>query len=124
MRSGHRPRGGVAIDDACRTSDADIYAIGECAAWNGMVYGLVAPGYDMARVVAKQLCGDANSAAGAAFAGADMSTKLKLMGVDVASIGDAHGTTAGSRTYQYADERHGSTRSSWCPTAASSCTAR
>ena len=105
MRSGHRPRGGVAIDDACRTSDADIYAIGECAAWNGMVYGLVAPGYDMARVVAKQLCGDANSAAGAAFAGADMSTKLKLMGVDVASIGDAHGTTAGSRTYQYADER-------------------
>ena len=97
-------RGGVAIDDACRTSDADIYAIGECAAWNGMVYGLVAPGYDMARVVAKQLCGDANSAAGA-FAGADMSTKLKLMGVDVASIGDAHGTTAGSRTYQYADER-------------------
>lgn len=99
------PRGGVAIDDACRTSDADIYAIGECAAWNGMVYGLVAPGYDMARVVAKQLSGDADGEAGATFAGADMSTKLKLMGVDVASIGDAHGTTAGSRTYQYADER-------------------
>ncbi|MGU7778535.1 nitrite reductase large subunit NirB [Burkholderia sp. PU8-34] len=94
------PRGGVAIDDSCRTSDADIYAIGECAAWNGTVYGLVAPGYDMARIVAKQLTGEA-----AAFAGADMSTKLKLMGVDVASIGDAHGATAGSRTYQYADER-------------------
>lgn len=99
------PRGGVAIDDACRTSDADIYAIGECAAWNGMVYGLVAPGYDMARVVAKQLGGKMTDAADAAFAGADMSTKLKLMGVDVASIGDAHGATAGSRTYQYADER-------------------
>ncbi len=94
------PRGGVAIDDGCRTSDADIYAIGECAAWNGQVFGLVAPGYDMARVVAKQLTGEA-----AAFAGADMSTKLKLMGVDVASIGDAHGATPGSRTYQYADER-------------------
>ncbi|RQR64487.1 nitrite reductase large subunit [Burkholderia sp. Bp9125] len=93
-------RGGVAIDDGCRTSDADIYAIGECAAWNGMVYGLVAPGYDMARVVAKQLAGEA-----ASFAGADLSTKLKLMGVDVASIGDAHGATAGSRTYQYVDER-------------------
>ncbi|MCM3037975.1 FAD-dependent oxidoreductase, partial [Bacillus pumilus] len=67
------PRGGVAIDDACRKSDADIYAIGECAAWNGIVYGLVAPGYDMARVVAKQLAGGADEAA-AAFAGAVMIT--------------------------------------------------
>ncbi|TCK39267.1 nitrite reductase (NADH) large subunit [Paraburkholderia sp. BL8N3] len=93
-------RGGVVIDDACRTSDPDIFAIGECAAWNGQVFGLVAPGYDMARVTAKHLAGEE-----AAFAGADMSTKLKLMGVDVASIGDAHGATAGSRTYQYSDER-------------------
>lgn len=94
------PRGGVAIDDTCRTSDPDIYAIGECAAWNGMVYGLVAPGYDMARITARQLLGDEGG-----FAGADMSTKLKLMGVDVASIGDAHGKTPGSRTYQFSDER-------------------
>ncbi len=94
------PRGGIAIDDTCRTSDPDIYAIGECAAWNGMVYGLVAPGYDMARVTAKQLLGEQ-----AGFSGADMSTKLKLMGVDVASIGDAHGKTPGSRTYQFSDER-------------------
>jgi nitrite reductase (NADH) large subunit len=94
------PRGGIAIDDTCRTSDPDIYAIGECAAWNGMVYGLVAPGYDMARIAAKQLLGDQGG-----FAGADMSTKLKLMGVDVASIGDAHGKTPGSRTYQFSDER-------------------
>jgi len=94
------PRGGIAIDDTCRTSDPDIYAIGECAAWNGMVYGLVAPGYDMARVTAKQLLGDQ-----AGFSGADMSTRLKLMGVDVASIGDAHGKTPGSRTYQFSDER-------------------
>ncbi|MBB5501970.1 nitrite reductase large subunit NirB [Paraburkholderia sp. MM5384-R2] len=93
------PRGGVSIDANCRTSDPDIYAIGECAAWNGMVYGLVAPGYDMARVAAKHLLGD-----DAGFAGADMSTKLKLMGVDVASIGDAHGKTPGSRTYQFSDE--------------------
>ncbi|WP_233804649.1 nitrite reductase large subunit NirB [Paraburkholderia sp. HP33-1] len=94
------PRGGIAIDASCRTSDPDIYAIGECAAWNGMVYGLVAPGYDMARVAAKHLLGD-----DAGFAGADMSTKLKLMGVDVASIGDAHGRTPGSRSYQFSDER-------------------
>ena len=94
------PRGGIAIDDTCRSSDSDIYAIGECAAWNGMMYGLVAPGYEMARVTAKQLLGDQ-----AGFGGADMSTKLKLMGVDVASIGDAHGKTPGSRTYQFSDER-------------------
>jgi nitrite reductase (NADH) large subunit len=93
-------RGGIVIDDACRTSDADIYAIGECALWKGQLFGLVAPGYDMARIVAKQIVGEE-----AAFAGADMSTKLKLMGVDVASIGDAHGKTPGSRSYQYSDER-------------------
>ncbi|HEX7891953.1 MAG TPA: nitrite reductase large subunit NirB [Ramlibacter sp.] len=93
-------RGGVAIDEHCRTSDEHIYAIGECAAFDGMVYGLVAPGYDMARVVAQHLAG-----APARFAGADMSTKLKLMGVDVASIGDAQGATAGSRAYQFSDER-------------------
>jgi nitrite reductase (NADH) large subunit len=94
------PRGGIVIDDACRTSDADIYAIGECALWQGQLFGLVAPGYDMARIVAKRIMGDE-----AAFAGADMSTKLKLMGVDVASIGDAHGKTPGSRSYQFSDER-------------------
>ncbi|BCQ25220.1 nitrite reductase large subunit [Caballeronia sp. NK8] len=93
-------RGGIVIDDTCRTSDADIFAIGECALWKGQLFGLVAPGYDMARIVAKQIIGEE-----AAFAGADMSTKLKLMGVDVASIGDAHGKTPGSRTYQYSDER-------------------
>ena len=94
------PRGGVVIDDACRTSDADIYAIGECASWNEQTFGLVAPGYDMARVAARHIAGQA----GAAFSGADLSTKLKLMGVDVASIGDAHGKTPGSRSYQYVDE--------------------
>jgi len=95
------PRGGVAVDDHCRTSDRRIYAIGECAAWNEQVFGLVAPGYDMARVAARHIAGEAE----AAFAGADMSTKLKLMGVDVASIGDAHGRTPHSRAYQFVDER-------------------
>ncbi len=95
------PRGGIVIDDTCRTSDAHIYAIGECALWQGQIFGLVAPGYDMARIVAKTLVSDAAPD----FAGADMSTKLKLMGVDVASIGDAHGKTPGSRSYRFADER-------------------
>ena len=95
------PRGGIAIDSECRSSDPDIYAIGECAAWNGQTFGLVAPGYDMARVAARHLSGQDDIA----FVGADMSTKLKLMGVDVASIGDAHGNTPGSRALQYTDER-------------------
>ena len=93
-------RGGVAVDDHCRTSDPHIHAIGECAAWKDQVFGLVAPGYDMARVVARQLTGQKD----AIFGGADMSTKLKLMGVDVASIGDAQGRTAGSRSFRYVDE--------------------
>jgi len=93
-------RGGIVIDDTCRTVDPDIYAIGECAAWTGQVFGLVAPGYDMARVAARHMLGE-----DVAFAGADMSTKLKLMGVDVASIGDPHGNEPGSRSYQFTDER-------------------
>ncbi|MBB3260839.1 nitrite reductase (NADH) large subunit [Paraburkholderia bannensis] len=95
------PRGGIVIDDTCRTSDPDVYAIGECALWKGQIFGLVAPGYEMARIVARALAGDVSQD----FAGADMSTKLKLMGVDVASIGDAQGKTPGSRSYRFADER-------------------
>ncbi|CAN7264188.1 nitrite reductase large subunit NirB [Rhizobacter sp. LjRoot28] len=95
------PRGGIVIDSNCRTSDHDVYAIGECASWNEQTFGLVAPGYEMARVAARHIAGDTS----AAFVGADMSTKLKLMGVDVASIGDAHGRTPHSRVCQYVDER-------------------
>ncbi|WP_294639380.1 nitrite reductase large subunit NirB [uncultured Aquabacterium sp.] len=93
-------RGGVVIDDHCRTSDRNVYAIGECASWQDQTFGLVAPGYDMARVAARHIAGEAE----AAFTGADMSTKLKLMGVDVASIGDAHARTPGCRSFQYVDE--------------------
>ncbi|HZM43820.1 MAG TPA: nitrite reductase large subunit NirB [Burkholderiales bacterium] len=92
-------RGGVVIDDHCRTSDPEIYAVGECALWKGRIYGLVAPGYQMAEVAARHLAGEAD----ARFAGADMSTKLKLMGVDVASIGDALGATPGALDYVYSD---------------------
>ncbi|HEY6457777.1 MAG TPA: nitrite reductase large subunit NirB [Steroidobacteraceae bacterium] len=94
-------RGGIVIDAACRTCDPDIFAIGECALWDGKLYGLVAPGYRMANVAAAQLL----ERSGARFDGADLSTKLKLMGVDVASIGDAHGTTAGARVCSLVDER-------------------
>ena len=100
------PRGGVAVDDLCRSSDPAIYAIGECAAWNGSVFGLVAPGYSMARTVADQLAGREATP----FTGADLSTKLKLLGVDVGSIGDAHAATPGARSYRFIDEATASYR--------------
>ena len=81
-------RGGVLTDLSCRTSDPDIYAVGEVAAIEGRCYGLVGPGYTSAEVVADRLLGGA-----AEFPEADLSTKLKLLGVDVASFGDAMGTT-------------------------------
>ena len=140
-------RGGIAVNDTLQTSDPDIYAIGECALHRSMIYGLVAPGYDMADIVAANLCSgplspgsagerarvrglndddapvpsstssfpddtasdkprlpkapltltlspeDGGEGTGAeaplrVFSGADMSTKLKLMGIDVASFGN------------------------------------
>jgi nitrite reductase (NADH) large subunit len=80
------PRGGVLVDGACRTEDPAVFAIGECASLEGTVYGLVAPGYAMAELVADQLTGGS-----ASFPGADTSTKLKLLGVDVASFGQTSG---------------------------------
>jgi nitrite reductase (NADH) large subunit len=77
-------RGGISVDAACRTSDPHIWAVGEAAALDGTCYGLVAPGNAMAEVVADRLLGGR-----AEFPGADTSTKLKLLGVDVASFGDA-----------------------------------
>ncbi len=94
------PRGGISINNNCQTSDPDVYAIGECALWGGMIYGLVAPGYNMAKVAAQSI----TQTGEAQFEGADMSTKLKLMGVDVASIGDAHARTEGALSYRYTDE--------------------
>jgi nitrite reductase (NADH) large subunit len=93
-------RGGIRIDSRCQTTNPDVYAIGECALWEGRIFGLVAPGYQMAEVAARHLAGDP----GVQFLGADMSTKLKLMGVDVASIGDAHAATPDALSYVYTDE--------------------
>lgn len=94
------PRGGIVVNNQCQTSDADIYAIGECALWSGRIFGLVAPGYSMAKVAAKHVTGKGSDS----FEGADMSTKLKLMGVDVASIGDCHAQTPGALNYAFTDE--------------------
>ena len=94
-------RGGVVINDNTLTSDNNIYAIGEVALWNNRIFGLIAPGNAMAQAAVDHL----TNTGAAEFTGADMSTKLKLMGVDVASIGDAHGNTPNSRSYTYVNER-------------------
>ncbi len=96
-------RGGILIDDHTKTNNDDIYAIGECAVWDKKIFGLVAPGYTMASICAAQIAGDTEKT----FTGADMSTKLKLMGVDVGSIGDAQGTTEGSLSYVYQNPSEG-----------------
>jgi len=86
-------RGGVWVDATCRTSDHAIWAIGEVAALEGRTYGLVAPGYAMAEVVADRLLGGQAAMTPDEL---DMSTKLKLLGVEVASFGDAHATSEGA----------------------------
>ncbi|MFF4574406.1 nitrite reductase large subunit NirB [Streptomyces sp. NPDC001410] len=97
-------RGGITVDEQCRTvADPHVFAIGECAqAADGRVYGLVAPGYDQAETAAATIAADE-----ASFTGADLSTKLKLLGVDVASFGDAHGTTEDCLDVVYSDSRAG-----------------
>lgn len=77
------PRGGIVVNDEMQTSVEDVYAIGECALHDGMIYGLVAPGYEMADIVVENLESKTKT-----FSAYDMSTKLKLIGVDVASFGD------------------------------------
>ncbi|MFG2178242.1 nitrite reductase large subunit NirB [Streptomyces abikoensis] len=97
-------RGGIVVDARCRTADPHVFAIGECAlAVDGRVYGLVAPGYAMAETAARAITGDASGE----FTGADTSTQLKLLGVGVASFGDAHGTTEGALDVTYANSRAG-----------------
>ncbi|MFI0236200.1 nitrite reductase large subunit NirB [Streptomyces sp. NPDC016845] len=104
-------RGGIKVDEECRTSDPAVFAIGECAlAADGRVYGLVAPGYEMAVTAAATMAragAEADGAARTTFTGADLSTKLKLLGVDVASFGDAHGATEGCLDVVYSDSRSG-----------------
>lgn len=85
-------RGGIVVDDQMTTSDPAVSAIGECALVGGRMYGLVAPGYTMARLLAARLAAVATGEPlpQDRFVPADMSTKLKLLGVDVGSLGDPH----------------------------------
>jgi len=98
-------RGGIVVNEKLQTSDPHIFAIGECALHNNMIYGLVAPGYEMADIVATTIC--TGNSDGKVFAGYDMSTKLKLIGVDVASFGDPFISGPEVRTVVMNDELKG-----------------
>lgn len=92
-------RGGIVVNDRLQTSDPDIFAIGECASHRGTVYGLVAPGYQMADVLAGILMDGK-----AAFEGGDRSAKLKLLGVDVATLGSPIGEIPNVTTIESSTE--------------------
>ena len=96
------PRGGVVVDDRLETSEKCVFAIGEVALHKGTIYGLVAPGYEMADVLVRNLTGE-----DAVFTGGDTSAKLKLLGTDVATFGDPFQDPARSRVVCSLDEIHG-----------------
>jgi len=74
---------GILIDDHLRTSNPDIYAIGECAEHSGVCYGLVEPAYEQARALAAHLYGGAGD-----YRGSVLATNLKVSGVNLFSAGD------------------------------------
>ncbi|KIC90724.1 nitrite reductase large subunit NirB [Flavihumibacter solisilvae] len=95
-------RGGIVVNKHMQTSDPEIYAIGECALFDEMIYGLVAPGYDMAEVAISHILQGEKI-----FTGFDMSTKLKLIGNDVASFGDPFASGENVRTIVMEDSLQG-----------------
>jgi nitrite reductase (NADH) large subunit len=103
-------RGGIVINDLLETSDPSIFAIGECAVYKDFIYGLIAPGYEMAEVLASNICNGTGAAAvdkSKTFTGFDMSTKLKLIGTDVASFGDPFLSADKARTILMEDKVNG-----------------
>lgn len=92
---------GVIVDDHMCTSDPNIYAIGECAEHAGHVYGLVGPGYEQCNIAVASICGEE----GHLYVGSTPTTKLKVVGADVFSIGDFESIEQqpGVKTYIYQD---------------------
>ena len=84
-------RGGIIVNDRLQTSDERIYAIGECASHDGIVYGLLAPCVQMAHVLAGRLAGGDH-----VFVRGDRSASLKLLGIDVTSVGEPLEESVGS----------------------------
>ncbi len=75
---------GIVIDVGLQTSDPNVFSVGECAEFDGQTFGLVAPLYQMASVLAARLAGDAT----AEFQPSATATKLKVTGIELFSAGD------------------------------------
>ncbi len=87
---------GILVDDQMRTSDPDVFALGECAEHRGVAYGLVEPAYEQARTLARTLIGEAD----AAYTGSILATNLKVSGVSLFSVGEIVGEGMESLVYQ------------------------
>ncbi len=96
---------GIVVDDQMRCpDDPDIYAVGECAQHRGHVYGLVAPLFEQAKVLADHITGKNRHAA---YHGSKVATKLKVMGVEVASMGIVEPQTPDDEVVQFSEPRKG-----------------
>ncbi|KAK0261433.1 Nitrite reductase [NAD(P)H] [Friedmanniomyces endolithicus] len=101
--------GGIVINPDMSTSAPDVYAVGECASWENQTFGLIAPGIEMADVLAFNLT-QAKAHAPRSFKSPDLSTKLKLLGVEVASFGDFFADRDGPKDSPM--KRHGAKKES------------
>jgi nitrite reductase (NADH) large subunit len=101
--AGLHVRRGIMVDDHMRTSDSDIFAVGECTEHRGQTFGLVAPLYDQGRVLAAAITGDN----GPVFEGATPAAKLKIMGVDISSAGSTDENEPGVEAIRYEDRSAG-----------------
>jgi nitrite reductase (NADH) large subunit len=104
VRAGLTVERGIVVDNHMRTpDDFDVYAVGECAQHRGMVYGLVAPLWEQAKVLADHVTGKDTTAA---YHGSKLATKLKVMGVELASMGVTE-PTEDDEVVQFSEPRRG-----------------
>ncbi len=104
-RSGLEVKRAIVVDDSmCTASDPDVYAVGECAEHRGRVYGLVAPLWEQAKVFADRITGHDPEAA---YAGSRLATKLKVMGVELASMGITEAADERDEVIQYTEAKKG-----------------
>lgn len=105
QRAGLTVERAIVVDDHMRSVDDDrVYVVGECAQHRGQVYGLVAPLWEQATVLADHLTGTDTTAA---YRGSRTATKLKVAGVDVASMGIKTPELPDDEFVQYSEPRHG-----------------
>jgi nitrite reductase (NADH) large subunit len=94
----------IVVDDRMLTDNRDIYAVGECAQHRGQTYGLVAPIWEQAKVLADHITGRNPNAA---YLGSKIATKLKVMGVEVASMGDIEPRDGNDEVVQFSEPKRG-----------------